>query len=802
MKNAPTANNDESAPDKRDSTPGTFPKRRNTVTAGVLAALMESKTITGMDGVFSMSSTRLAAFIFYLEQNYGWTIERRDFATGTNDGRESWVTQYWLLQATITQAFDRAPAIGLMASMQPGPNVASWPPSAKSKPPRRTPCAPNSASRTRAKLDFGATSNARRHPQQHRAGAALHSTAGAGLADARAAGVRVRARLCMSDSLFLRIKSLNIRTMRGVSSSKSVVRVAAAHNLRELAAELGVNATSGIDPSRIGLNYQLRGPDTATGVADLAQALLDNAGVTNLRKDAAMALELVFGLPPASVIDHREFFTAAVSWADAFFNAPILSAAVHLDESAPHCHVLVLPLVSGRMNGGALAGGPSKIKMMLVDFQQQVGKRFGLMHQPRAKRLSKANRDAAGRQVLDALKAHPERLNQSAVRDALIAALGQHHETLMPLLGLELQIPKPKGKSFVEIMCAPAPEKKARQTSIDIPRPISIDVGGNEAVGVEDCPSMYMHCKTSDFQRPDFPPFPEQPSATITPTTSQPSDEKHAASLPKAGAQRSAAQRSTSDITSATGQIRNTSSAQVQTVSLAQPLKPAVGIAPTSSMPPDQRQPADTLRKVAETPEPPTAGPAATVSDGPTKRARAAANRQPASTPAPGEHAEMGNLVLAQQPTSASTAPLTTMRAVQFLDTLTISQQPTSITSAPRESAENTSLAQMRELAGPATPAPATGIENPLHAPEARATTPATWPPYASAAINSTTTAATTSTAAPDAPQQVEHRQLRPRDERAMAVPQAGDSEHSATVLRPLVDEVQIPHPTGDHHQD
>jgi len=106
MKNAPTANNDESAPDKRDSTPGTFPKRRNTVTAGVLAALMESKTITGMDGVFSMSSTRLAAFIFYLEQNYGWTIERRDFATGTNDGRESWVTQYWLLQATITQAFD------------------------------------------------------------------------------------------------------------------------------------------------------------------------------------------------------------------------------------------------------------------------------------------------------------------------------------------------------------------------------------------------------------------------------------------------------------------------------------------------------------------------------------------------------------------------------------------------------------------------------------------------------------------------------------------------------------------------
>lgn len=106
MKNAPTTSSDESAPDKRDSTPGTFPKRRNTVTAGVLAALMESKTITGMDSVFSMSTTRLAAFVCYLEQHYGWTIDRHDVATGTNDGRESWVTAYWLPPAVIAQAFD------------------------------------------------------------------------------------------------------------------------------------------------------------------------------------------------------------------------------------------------------------------------------------------------------------------------------------------------------------------------------------------------------------------------------------------------------------------------------------------------------------------------------------------------------------------------------------------------------------------------------------------------------------------------------------------------------------------------
>src|SRR5471030_1226655 len=532
-----------------------------------------------------------------------------------------------------------------MASMQPGPNVASWPPSAKSKPSRRTPCAPNSASRTHAKLDFGATSNARRHPQQHRAGAALHTTAGAGLDDARAAGVRVRARLCMSDSLFLRIKSLNIRTMRGVSSSKSVVRVAAAHNLRELAAELGVNATSGIDPSRIGLNYQLRGPDTAAGVADLAQALLDNAGVTKLRRDACMALELVFSLPQGSAVNHREYFAAAVDWADDFFNVPILSAAVHLDEPSRHMHVLLLPLVAGRMQGGALSGGPAKIKMMLADFQKQVGQRFGLVHQPRAKRLSKTNRDAGGRLVLDALKAHPERLNVPAVRDALVAALGQHHETLLPLLGLALPTPaKARGKSFAAIMTAPCRLERtaSKHTSIHVAKPKSIHIGPTSIENELPESSNVYHCVHVAPTKPAFPHDFHHRHAIGDASVDQPNTEREQseASQPEAGAQWSAAQRSTTAGESST----------------------------TSSTPTDQRQPADTLRSFAEAPAPATTGPTANTGNEPTKRARAAANRQPASTPAPGERAEMDNLVLAQQPTSASTAPMATVKDVQPLD--------------------------------------------------------------------------------------------------------------------------------------
>lgn len=280
----------------------------------------------------------------------------------------------------------------------------------------------------------------------------------------------------MTDALYLRLKSLNTRTVRGVTSPKNIVRVAAMHNLREIQAELGASAASGINPARMYLNYQLRGPATADEVAGLALALLDNAGVQTLRRDACMALELVVSLPANTAIDHRAYFAAAVAWADTHFNVPILSAAVHLDEAAPHCHILLMPLVAGRMQGGALAGGPAKIRAMLADFQQQVAQRFGITHQPRAKRLSKPNRDAAGRMALDELRAHPERLSEPAMRDPLIAALGCQAETLLALLGLTMPTTKAKAKSFVDIMTAPCKPERTRRA---VPNTKHIDVAQN-----------------------------------------------------------------------------------------------------------------------------------------------------------------------------------------------------------------------------------------------------------------------------------------------------------------------------------
>jgi hypothetical protein len=106
MKNAPITISNESALDKCDYTDAHLPKRVDTVTAEVLAELLESKALTGMESVFKQSTTRLSAFIHYLKKNYNFHSETNSKATGTNDGRISTISAYWFAQAAIEFAFE------------------------------------------------------------------------------------------------------------------------------------------------------------------------------------------------------------------------------------------------------------------------------------------------------------------------------------------------------------------------------------------------------------------------------------------------------------------------------------------------------------------------------------------------------------------------------------------------------------------------------------------------------------------------------------------------------------------------
>src|SRR5207245_6185490 len=54
----------------------------------------------------------------------------------------------------------------------------------------------------------------------------------------------------------------------------------------------------------------------------------------------------------------------SLAWIEVYFAVPVLSAVVHVDEAAPHMHVLLLPLLNGRMQGSDLVGSRSRLRAM------------------------------------------------------------------------------------------------------------------------------------------------------------------------------------------------------------------------------------------------------------------------------------------------------------------------------------------------------------------------------------------------------------------------------------------------------
>lgn len=268
----------------------------------------------------------------------------------------------------------------------------------------------------------------------------------------------------MTHHQFLRIKKL---------TGKAIIQVAAKHNHREIVAEVGAAQGSGIDPSRTGLNILLRGCETASAVAGMAQSLMDNAGVKPLRKDAVRALEVIFSLPPESAIDNRRFFADALQWIEEYFDAPVISAIVHYDEAAPHCHVLLLPLVRGRMIGSDLMGNRSKLLALQADFHEKVGQRYGLARQAAQKRLSAPTRRLAASSALDAIQANLDRLNKPSIKQALLDAIGRDPEPLMMAMNMDMPKPKSIKGTFAGIMTKPCkPERKQKPIGFDETKPI------------------------------------------------------------------------------------------------------------------------------------------------------------------------------------------------------------------------------------------------------------------------------------------------------------------------------------------
>ena len=259
----------------------------------------------------------------------------------------------------------------------------------------------------------------------------------------------------MSGAAFFRVKKLK---------GGGIITLAARHNKREIQAEMGTGGS--IDPTRARLNYALAGPAGAADVGHLAKELMALSGVGKLRKDAVLALEFVFSLPVGTAIDDRNYFIACTEWAGVAFGGVVLSAQVHHDETAPHCHVLMLPLIDGRMGGSDLVGGKQKLASLQKQFHAEVASKFGLSKAPA--RQSGAAKEAGAKAVLQKLRETGDSAMQSSAWAVIRDAVERDPGPFMLALGIELVTPKKPGRTMVQIFTSKG-KGKAKET----PNPIA-----------------------------------------------------------------------------------------------------------------------------------------------------------------------------------------------------------------------------------------------------------------------------------------------------------------------------------------
>ncbi len=188
----------------------------------------------------------------------------------------------------------------------------------------------------------------------------------------------------------------------GKLTGKNIVLVALKHNKRTLQSERG--AELNIDATKTYLNYALHGLDTPENIATYAHVQIAKAGITALRKDSVMGVEVIFSLPiNRHQQDTKPFFIDCYEWIKKSFAGELLSFDIHLDEAAPHAHAIILPLIDCKMRGSEMVGNKGNLYRLINLFHAEVARHYGLSRGDK-KRLSKADKAFMENEVLKRLK--------------------------------------------------------------------------------------------------------------------------------------------------------------------------------------------------------------------------------------------------------------------------------------------------------------------------------------------------------------------------------------------------------------
>lgn len=170
-----------------------------------------------------------------------------------------------------------------------------------------------------------------------------------------------------------KLESTYIFRVKKIKSEKGGLLGALRHNKRLLPPENHINRL------RTPLNYCLHENASPEDIYKHARKLMIDAGIDTPRKNAVLAVEIIFSLPPSwHDKDSSNYFEACFEWTRKNFLGEMLAFDVHLDEAAPHAHALILPLVNGRMNGSEMVGNTANLERLRNLLYSQVGGHYGL----------------------------------------------------------------------------------------------------------------------------------------------------------------------------------------------------------------------------------------------------------------------------------------------------------------------------------------------------------------------------------------------------------------------------------------
>lgn len=232
-----------------------------------------------------------------------------------------------------------------------------------------------------------------------------------------------------------------------MNRSKTTLLAAIKHNTRELQNERG--GGQNINPSRSTLNYTLHGAGDAKAINTHANVLMAGAGIEKIRTNAVLAVEVLFSLPiDRHQHDTKPFFVDCYNWTLKTFAGELLCFHVHLDESAPHAHALILPLIDGKLRGNqGVLGDKEKIKRIRESYFANVGAKHGLS-QHVYRRFTKADKARIAKEVL-------RRLNSDSVQRSAIFPWARDSIVENPIPCAELLgiacIPTVKARHFIDI---------------------------------------------------------------------------------------------------------------------------------------------------------------------------------------------------------------------------------------------------------------------------------------------------------------------------------------------------------------